>query len=76
MVSFAREAGDAILNPDYVTYVKSTTGAPLVLPCINDTSEDAVAIGENAQGTVDTVQYPGNVKLGAISYRQTFISSV
>ena len=78
----AQEAGDAILNPEYVSFIKSETGAPIALPVYNDTSEDAVAIGEgtisgtSSDPTVPDVQYPGQVGIGAISYRQTYIASL
>jgi HK97 family phage major capsid protein len=82
VTKLALKAGDAILNPDYVSFIKSTTGAPLALPVANDTSENAVAIGEGAisgtvgDPTVPDVQYPGQVALGAVSYRQTYITSL
>lgn len=75
-VAMAQKAGDAILNPDNVTYIVSKSGAPLVYPTINDTSENQSAIGENAQGFADDLKYPNEIGLGAISYRSTYKVSI
>jgi HK97 family phage major capsid protein len=72
----ALELGDEVINPDAVSYIKSTNGRPLTIPVYNDTSNDAAPTNEAALDTVPDVSFPGQVTLGAVTYRQTYLASI
>src|SRR5712664_3437443 len=66
---WAMKAHDALFDEDVVTFIKSTTSAPLPIPVPSDVASVASVVGEGGSQTETDIAVPAHVVLGGFSYK-------
>ena len=66
---WAMRAHDVLFDPDAVTFIKSTTAAPLPIPVPSDVASVASVVGESGSQTETDIAVPEHVVLGGFSYK-------
>jgi HK97 family phage major capsid protein len=68
----AMKAADALFDDSAVTMFKTTNGRPITIPTMDDTSNDASAVGESSAASAIDIGSIGQGKLGAYRYMSRY----